>query len=126
MKEPININVNCECCGREMVKGLDVVSKANVCIKCRDVFAKISRAEAEQGYGLNEKCPKNVNSYCEVVPKAIKYIRVKAWANMDEDSGCDIITAVNILPKHFSGAYNVPCTILIDEKYLRPAKGKGE
>lgn len=56
---------------------------------------------------------------CEIVAKKPKMVRVKAWANMDEDSWCDIITAVNVLPKYFSGAYSVPCTILIDEKYLR-------
>ena len=37
---PVNIMSNCECCGRNVVSGLDGVGKTIICIKCRDIITK--------------------------------------------------------------------------------------
>ena len=71
----------------------------------------------------NVDCPKNTNERCEIIPRRkSEYVRVRAWARMDEESGCDIIYATNVLPKHFSGAYNTPCTITFLRKHLKGGK----
>lgn len=47
MKEPININVNCECCGADVVKGLDGVTETTLCIRCIDIFSKYRAFKAK-------------------------------------------------------------------------------
>ena len=59
---------------------------------------------------------------CNMKKPKLKLVRIRAWANMDEESGCDIITATNVKPKYFGGAYDVPVIILINKKYLKGEK----
>ena len=65
------------------------------------------------------KCPKNTDRHCQIIPKRkSKVRRVEAWAIVRDEHEIEAITPQ---PKHFKNAY-VPCTILIDEKYLKEAK----
>ena len=68
-------------------------------------------------------CPKNVNpETCEIIiPKRkSKVRRIKAWAIIREEHEIEAITPQ---PKYFKNAY-VPCTILIDEKWLTQSENK--
>lgn len=56
------------------------------------------------------KCPRNANLSCEIIPKKPKMVRVKAWALKGNHKYCCPVKYEN---------FNIPCTILIDEKYLR-------
>lgn len=44
MKDPLNVESNCECCGVPVIVGLDSVHKTIACIKCRGVIAKFIKA----------------------------------------------------------------------------------
>ena len=74
--------------------------------------------------GHYHRCPTNTNLSCEIIPKPAKVRRIKAWAIVRDLETGEIdgsFEAGNLPPKHFSSAY-VPCTILINEKYLRGNK----
>ena len=72
-----------------------------------------------------DTCPmdKYTTENCNMKRKP-KYKKIKAWAivrdsKIGEIDGC--FESGNIPPKYFSSAY-VPCTILIDPKYLKGEK----
>ena len=87
-----------------------------------DKYVSLAENRRECLVICGETCPSNTNSKCEIIPRKPRIVTVAAWARMDEESGCDIIYATNVLPKHFAGAYDTPCTILIQRKYLKGAK----
>lgn len=64
-------------------------------------------------------CPANTNAKCEIIPKKPRVIRVKAWIRVVKEdpqwNKCPLRWAAT----KQCGEYNTPCTILIDQKYLR-------
>jgi hypothetical protein len=67
------------------------------------------------------KCPKNTNSRCEVVKPKEKWVKVKAWAEIDTvmkiRGDYPIIVADNI---NGARSYrNTPCYILVRKKDLK-------
>jgi hypothetical protein len=62
---------------------------------------------------VRHDCPKNVNDKCEIIPRKPKMVKVKARCRF------------NALQGMWADTWNtegIPCTILIDRKYLKGAK----
>lgn len=59
-------------------------------------------------------CPANTNDKCEIIPKKPRVVRVRAWARNTPSWGWIAEQErVSRLTEY------IPCTILIDQKYLR-------
>lgn len=62
------------------------------------------------------------NDWCDIRPEKNpkpKMVRVKAWAFKADGTGYDA-SGWHCVPEQYDGT--VPCTILIDKKYLKEAK----
>lgn len=62
-------------------------------------------------------CPANTNDKCEIIPKRPRMARVKAALTHIPKVGAET-QMVSIDPKAVKAGW-IPCTILIDKKYLR-------
>ena len=71
-KEPKNIEVNCFCCGATVVTGLDVVEKTSICIKCRDVFARIQEKENIKLKEEIKELKYKLTNSCSIIDKVEK------------------------------------------------------
>ena len=72
-------------------------------------------------------CPRNTNSKCEIIPKRkSKVRRVKAWAVITTvapaDGTSEFKRVARASPEKDIHYVTVPCTILVDEKYLKETK----
>ncbi len=68
-----------------------------------------------------EGCPKHTDDQCNIIPKRKpkpKLVKFKAWAHIGNNSG--YTHAIARPNKTYE--YTVPCTILIQEKYLEDKK----
>lgn len=69
----------------------------------------------EYGFVRFHVCPKNTNSKCEIISPKPKYKRIKAWARWRIDGEMFAVT-----DKYEDNT--IPCTILIEAKYLKGRK----
>jgi len=99
------------------------------CPHCKGKFS-FAKPISYDNCGGRGECPfcgydiPNCWTYVKAKPKPTKVRRIKAWAIVRDLETGEIdgsFEAGNLPPKHFSSAY-VPCTILINEKYLRGNK----
>lgn len=90
------------------------MSKKNMC-RCFDnnQTVYINRQECMKIYKIS--CPKNTNAKCEIIPKKPKTKTFKAWARWSIDGEMFAVTG-----KHDDNT--IPCTITIDEKWLKEGK----
>lgn len=70
-------------------------------------------------------CPDNTNNYCEIIIKEPKMVKVKAWGRFIFCGTQSLKTLQAQSIKKFQCQdkkvfnFDIPCTILIDEKYLK-------